>query len=90
MIYINLQLTNPWSDFFKVGRVWYGKVTEHKCWEIQAMRTNDIAVFKLDVTARRDHAGVDIEFGLLSFNLLFRIYDNRHWDNELNAWSKYD
>lgn len=86
MIHINLQLVNPWSDFFKAGRFWSGQITKNKCWEVQAMRTNDILVFKLDFTTRRDHAGFNLELGLLSFNIAVNIYDQRHWDSSANAW----
>jgi hypothetical protein len=90
MIHINLQITNPWSDFFKTGLVWSGDITKHKFWELQAMRTSDVVVFRVEVTTRRDHAGLNVEIGLLSFNLAFNIYDNRHWDHSLTTWSNHD
>lgn len=90
MIYLNLQLTNPWSNFFKVGRVWSGKLFGNKFWEFQAMRTHDIAVAKLEVTTRQDHAGLSIELGLVSFNIAFTVYDNRHWDYIGEKWTHYN
>lgn len=79
MIYINLQIRNPWSDFFKSGRVWDGNLSENKFWELQAMRSSDIVCIRAEVTHRQDHAGASFEIGFLSFNLAFTIYDQRHW-----------
>jgi len=90
MIYINLQIRNPWSDFFKTGRVWTGNITKNKFWELQAMRTSDVMVFRVEATSRQDHAGFAFEIGLLSFNLAFNVYDNRHWDSVLQKWENHD
>lgn len=86
MIYLNLQITNPWGTFFKIGKVWSGKLFQHKFWELQAMRTHDIVMLKFELSTRRDHSGLAAEIGLLSFNVSFTVYDNRHWDYEKNTW----
>lgn len=90
MLHLNLQISNPWSNFFKTGYVWAGKLIGHKYWELQAMRTHDLLCVRLNVSHRRDHAGLDFEIGLFSFNIAFRIYDHRHWDHITNRWEVYD
>jgi hypothetical protein len=81
MIQVNLEISNPWSDYFKSGYCWSGKLFKNKFWELQAMRTNDIVCVRAEITYRTDHAGARFELGLLSFNIAFNIYDNRHWDS---------
>lgn len=34
----------------------------------------------------RDHAGPELFFGVLQHVIHIKIYDNRHWDYELNNW----
>lgn len=88
MIIINFQITNPNSNFFKMGLVRNGKFTKNKSWELQFMRTPDLVMFTFEVTRHSDHAGVDIEIGLATFNLGLRIHDNRHWDDKTKQWEE--
>jgi hypothetical protein len=81
MIHLNLEIFNPHSDYFKIGRVFSGNLFKHKFWELQLMRTNNLICLKFDLTTRQDHAGLNLELGLLSFNIAFTIYDHRHWDS---------
>ena len=90
MIHLNLQITNPWSNYFKTGYVWSGKLFGNKFWELQAMRTHDIVCVRAEVTHRTDHAGLSLELGLLSFNIAFTVYDNRHWDHIGERWDKHE
>jgi hypothetical protein len=87
MIFLNFQITNPWSDYFKTGYVFSGNLFWNKFWELQAMRTHDIVALRVEATIRRDHAGFALELGLLSFNLAFTVYDSRHWDHEEERWN---
>jgi hypothetical protein len=41
-------------------------------------------------TVQQDHAGLDIELGLLGYNAHFNFYDNRHWDSKKKAWQTYE
>ena len=38
----------------------------------------------------QDHAGVEIEVGILGYGISFRMYDTRHWDWEQNAYTQTD
>lgn len=90
MIHVNLQISSPWSNFFKAGRVWTGNLSTHKFWELQIMRTHDVICVRAEVTHRQDHAGVSFEFGLLSFNVAFTVYDHRHWNHIEKEWEHYE
>jgi hypothetical protein len=85
MIYFTLEVSNPFSNLFKSLKEWSGTLTTNKNWEVQIMRTRDIFCARFEYTPIRDHAGVYIEFGLLSFNLSFSVYDRRHRD--IDDWN---
>ena len=91
MININLRFYNPFSDRFNSGRSWAGTVgSSYKAWEIQLMKTNSIVEFNFRLNFRQDHAGIEIELGLLGHNLRAQIYDTRHWNSNENKWVDYD
>lgn len=90
MINLQLYLYNPWSTRFNNIKSKSFKVTKHKTLELQTCRTNDIINCQLIFTHRTDHAGLTIELGLLSFNLLISLCDNRHWDYTNNKWENYE
>lgn len=92
MINLRFELQNPWTrDRFKnLGSI-FGKLTKNKGWELQHTFYDGMLI---DITAewtrRRDHAGLEIVFGLLGYGIHFRIYDNRHWDYARGQWIKND
>lgn len=90
MLKINLQITNPWSDRFDPGWAWGKKLTDNKACEFQVYRSNCIVEATLEVTHRQDHAGVRLEFGILSYSVTFQIYDTRHWNYATQRWEIYD
>ena len=87
MINLNLIICNVFSDRFRPLN-WYDGDTpwQHKHWEVQAMLTNNWLCVRFEWTARCDHAGVELELGMLGFNVLFRFYDDRHWDREKQCY----
>ncbi len=92
MIKIRLEIQNPWSkDLFKdIGSV-SGKLTKNKSWELQHTFYDGMLLdCTLECTRQRDHAGLEIVLGVLTYGVHFRIYDNRHWDYEHNNWKEYD
>ncbi len=90
MLFINLKLTNPFSDRFKNIKCWSGATPfKNKFWEFQILATNDLICFECSCTIRQDHAGLRIEFGLLGYNIAFNLYDNRHWDYIGKKWEVY-
>jgi len=81
MININFSISNPLSRRFIIVKTWYGKTPfKNKFWEVQINKTNDIIKIAVDWTIRKDHAGLNVSFGLLGFDIIFVFYDQRHWD----------
>ena len=89
MIYLNINIRNPWSDRFK--NVWNnaGSITKHKTWEIQILKTDNWFRFNLEYAIMKDHAGVGFEIGLLGWEFHCGIHDNRHWDYKKQQWEDY-
>lgn len=90
MIYINLSLTNPWSDLFKPVWSWNIKLTKNKAVEIEVYRSNTVVEFEARLRHREDHAGLTVGLGLLSYTLGAQFYDTRHWNYEKKAWQAYE
>lgn len=86
MIHVSFALRWPWSRRFDSGHVWHGKITRHKSWEIQLMKTNTIVECDLAYTTQQDHGGLRLEFGVLGYTMCFHFYDRRHWNHNTNQW----
>ena len=80
MINLNLSVSYPFSDRFKILASTSGVLTKHKAIEANAYRTTTIIKVALSYTVRGDHAGLHAEFGLFGYECELRIYDTRHWD----------
>jgi hypothetical protein len=90
MIHLNLTIQNPWDTTFKNVYCKAGQLSENKSWEVECYRSGIVISFSFEVTFRRDHGGLCIEFGFLGYTIGAQIYDNRHWDCEKNTWEKHD
>ena len=90
MFYLNLSITNPWSDLFRHVIAKSGKISKHKAWEFEIYRSDTIAEIEGRFSIRQDHAGFQLGLGLFSWTLRFQFYDTRHWDYDKNTWVKYD
>ncbi len=88
MIYCKFNIRNPWSNRWDNISCYSGQISQHKFWELQFMKTTDLICFEFSYNIKQDHAGLQIEFGLAGYNACFQLYDNRHWDEELNEWQK--
>ena len=53
------------------------------------MKTAELFRIEFEVTTQQDHAGCNLEFGLLGYGASFTMYDNRHWNHEENRWMFY-
>lgn len=92
MIYFNLSISNPWAkDTF--DNLWHRDwvISGYKYIELECT-SDDSTVLKISVsaTARRDHAGLSLELGLLGRSVHLSIYDTRHWDRVTGTWQSYD
>jgi hypothetical protein len=89
MIYLNLNIRNPWFNRFENVKNWAGQITKNKYWEAELLKTNHLVRFEFRYTIRQDHAGLNFGFGLLGWEFHTSIYDSRHWDCENKCWEVY-
>jgi hypothetical protein len=89
MIYLNLNIRNPWSNRFE--NVWNNSkpITKNKWWSIQILKTDNWFRFEFQYTVMQDHAGVGVEFGLLGWEFHIGVHDNRHWNYTDKCWEEY-
>lgn len=92
MIYFNINIRNPrWRDRFENIKCWTGSIPiPHKYWEVQAIKNDNLLRVEFGITSQQDHAGVNLELGLLGWEIHFTVYDNRHWDFDNGCWMIYD
>ena len=91
MISFNFNLRNPWSNTFK--NLWccsYSTPFKNKFIELEITKDFTLVSFMFNWTIRQSHAGLDLELGLLGYNIHFNFYDSRHWDVENKCWEKYN
>ena len=90
MICLQFNIRNPWSDRWECVYSKAGDLPlKNKFWEIQIDKTTDIVGFELRFTTRQDHAGVYLSLSLFGHDVIFNIYDNRHWDYDNKRWQAY-
>ena len=89
MIYLNLNIRNPWSNRFE--NVWNnaGSITKNKSWGIEILKTENLVRVEFQYTVMQDHAGIQLELGLLGWEFHIGAHDNRHWDYENKCWIVY-
>lgn len=91
MIYLNFNIRNPgWYDRFK--NIWWktgATPWKNKFWEIQIIKNDNLLRFEFQFTVRQDHAGLNLELGLVGYEIHFTFYDNRHWNHEESRWMFY-
>ena len=93
MIHLALNITNPWSrltyNSLKFG--WNSSTPwKHKFLELDLRRSKTIIAVSFVVSHRCSHAGFEILLGLFGYDLMFALYDYRHWDYTTNDWEKPD
>ena len=77
---LNHIFNRGWSTPFK-----------HKHFEIEVLQDCEYLLhFNFDWTTRCDHAGAKLELGLFGYELMFHLYDSRHWDYHANTWAAND
>ena len=91
MLYLNLNIRNPkWWDRFENLKCWVGDTfVKHKYWEVEVIKNDNLLRIEFEVTTQQDHAGVNLELGLLGYEVHFTVYDNRHWNHEEHRWMVY-
>lgn len=88
MFQLKIHIENPlakeeFKNFF--SRCY--KISKNKFFEFEVTR-HSIMLLDLDLSYRtkRDHGGLEINLGMLSYSLSFRVLDYRHWDYKNNRW----
>lgn len=89
MIYLNLNIRNPWIDRFENVFNRAGAITKNKTWEIELLKTDNMFRFEFQFTIMQDHAGLGLELGLLGWEFHIGIHDNRHWNYTDKCWEVY-
>ena len=67
--------------------MWY--VYTNKYAELEFYKDSSLLSVNFNWTIRQDHAGIDIEIGVLGYCVHFTVYDNRHWNYEEGRWMQY-
>lgn len=88
MINFNFRITNPWATRWRTVYCWSGKLTNHKAWEINLYRSNELVAAECSYTMRQDHAGFNLLAGLFGCTIELHIYDTRHWDYKANRFTR--
>jgi hypothetical protein len=93
MIDFSIRLRNPFPcQPFR--NLWNGvwRLSTHKFFELQFSRyAFNWVELSVDLNWRQtDHAGPWITVNLVGWTVDLRIVDNRHWNDETNAWETYE
>ena len=95
MITFSFTIKNPFAkDISNTYNVYKTiSLTKHKTFEFQFSRLAfyNLFSFSLDLSFRGcDHAGPSLALDFFGWELVLKIYDNRHWDYDKGTWVKYD
>jgi hypothetical protein len=81
-------MLDRWEFFKPLGSL-SGRLFWHKAWELEHSYMSTMLIdIDVSLTARRDHAGLNITVGLLGYGVHFSLYDTRHWDYKQNAYAQ--
>ena len=90
MISLNFNILNPFSNRWKCIANTDYQISKHKVIELQIDKTNDIIGLGFRLTFRTSHAGVSLSLALFGYDIIFSVYDCRHWDYDNNCWFNYE
>jgi hypothetical protein len=80
MINFNFAVRNPWSQRFDVVLLRTGQLlSPFWHWELQINRVSDLVSLHCDLRYRQDHQGIFLSLALVSFEVIFTVYDSRHY-----------
>ena len=90
MISFSFNLRNPFSDRWDniFNRSWV--FARHKAAEFEVYRDTTIVSASFRWSTRQDHAGMNVELGLLGYTVSLQYYDTRHWNEEEGRFYNYD
>lgn len=90
MIYVGLNIENPFSNRFDNLYCKEYLYRPHKAIELELTKDNSFISFSFRWSFRADHAGMSIEVGLLGYSISINTHDTRHWDYDSDTWEVYN
>lgn len=93
MIHLNFSIDYPFtrSSFNHIFNYVCGTPFKNKFFEFEVYQDCEYLLhFNFDWRRKCDHAGVRFVLGLFGYELMFCVYDNRHWDDKTNDWVVYE
>jgi len=90
MIRLDFTINNPFINRFGLLSSKFKMLTKHKAVEANIYCTANIIKLLLVYSTRQDHAGLQVEVGLLGYNFELHFYDTRHWNNKNQDWESHD
>jgi len=80
MINFNFTIRNPWTQRFDILLLRTGPLLlPFWHWELQVNRVSDLVSVDFRVTYRQSHQGIFLSLALIGFEVIFNIYDSRHY-----------
>jgi hypothetical protein len=91
MIKAAFSLRNPFAKDSKSKFNWYKvlALSQNKTFEIQIWHSSSYNLLEIEMDLGwrgHDHAGPNLTVGLFGYELIAKIYDNRHWDYTKGTW----
>ena len=89
MIYLSLAIRSPFKlvQFHNYwSRVWRVHSLQHKNFELEFLRTENLLHVNLDINPWTDHGGSSLMLGVLHHEININFYDTRHWDRDHSSW----
>lgn len=85
MLFIGLNIRNPWSRRWSAIRTRAFSVTKNKSIELGLYKTNSIIGVGFNIDSfYYDHAGFSFDVSVFGYEFDFQFYDNRHFDEQTN------
>ena len=79
MINFNFTIRNPWSQRFDVILLRTGQLlSRFWFWELQINRVSALVSVDCSLRYKQDHQGIFLSVALVSFEVIFTVYDSRH------------
>ena len=90
MIYVGLNIENPFSNRFDNLYCKEYLYRPHKAIELELTKDNSFISFSFRWSFRADHAGMSIKVGLLGYSISINTHDTRHWNYDSDIWKVYN
>jgi hypothetical protein len=91
MLKLNITIRNPKAKDMPCQFNWHKTfaLSQYKAFEIQVWHGSPYEICSLDIDLAwrgHDHAGPNLQLGILGYELILKTYDTRHWDYKNGTW----